>query len=247
MEDIQKYLTVYGDYLEDIRKRVYKLVIIFLSAFVLGFFATKPLLRFMIDILEIKDVVITTTSPFQIVDLAMSIGAFVAIIVTLPILIYHIYSFLRSGLVDQEKRFFFLLLPIGLVLFVTGFSYGFVTLYYALQIIAKVNITLGVVNLWDISRFISQMVLTSALLGVIFQFPIVITFLIKIGILNTKFLKSKRRHAAVGIFVFVSLLPPTDGLSLIIMSLPLVAIYELTILANSYMRRGSGQHNIISS
>lgn len=245
MDDIKKYLSEYGDYLEDIRKRVYKIVIIFLVAFACGFLGTKPLLKIFIDFLQIKDVVITTTSPFQIVDLAMSIGVFVAIIVTLPVLIYHIYNFLRSGLVKQERRFFFLLLPIGLVLFITGFSYGFLTLYYALQIVAKVNITLGVVNLWDISRFISQMVVTSALLGVIFQFPIVITFLIKMGVVDTKFLKSKRRHAVVFIFAFVSLLPPTDGLSLIVMSLPLLAIYEFTIHANSLLGSGKSRHRII--
>lgn len=245
MDEVKKYLVEYADYLEDIRSRVYRLVIIFLIAFAVGFFATKDILRLFIDFLQIKDVVITTTSPFQIVDLAMSIGVFVAIIITLPIFIHQLYSFLRSGLIKEERLFFFLLLPIGLLLFVVGFLYGFMTLYYALQMVAQVNITLGIVNLWDISRFISQMVLTSTLLGVMFQFPLVITFLTKIGILNVKFLKSKRRYAVVGVFIFVSLLPPTDGLSLIVMSLPLILIYELTIFVNSYIKRGSGQHRVM--
>ena len=236
MDELTDYITEYGDYLEEIRKRVYKTILLFLIVFTTGFFLTTPFLRLILTFLKIKDVVITTTSPFQIVDLAMSIGIFFAIIVILPVVIYHIYSFLRSSLLPQEKRFFFLLLPIGFLLFIIGFIYGFATLYYALKIIAAINITLGVVNLWDISRFISQMVITSALLGVMFQFPIVITFLIKIKIISVDFLKSKRRHAIVIIFTFVSLLPPTDGLSLVIMSLPLVAIYELTIFFNLYNR-----------
>lgn len=236
MNEFKKYIEKYTEYLEDIRKRLYKLVIIFVLAFGVGFFLTTSFLRFFLRLLKIKDVVITTTSPFQTIDLAMSVGVFFAIIVVLPILVYQTYSFLRSALTIQEKKFFLVLLPIGLVLFVTGFIYGFVVLYYALKLIAEVNIGLGVVNLWDISRFISQMVLTSTLLGVLFQFPIVITFLIKLKVLSTNFLKSKRRHAVVAIFVFVSLLPPTDGLSLIVMSLPLVLIYELTIFFNSLKR-----------
>ncbi len=236
MDELKRYVTEYGEYLEDVRMRLYRLVILFIIVFCVGFFFTTPFLKFFIRFLKIEDVVITTTSPFQIVDLAMSIGVFSAIIVTLPVLVFQVYSFLSSGLLSNEKKFFIKLLPVGLLLFITGFSYGFATLYFALKIIAKVNVSLGVVNLWDISRFISQMVLTSALLGVIFQFPIVITFMIKMNILNVDFLKSKRRQAVVAIFVFVSLLPPTDGLSLVVMSLPLVAIYELTILVNSYSK-----------
>jgi sec-independent protein translocase protein TatC len=237
MNDVKKYLAEYGDYLEEIRRRLYFLVIIFIIVFVIGFFLTTPFLKFFISILQIKDVLITTTSPFQIVDLAMSVGVFFAIIATLPIFVYNMYSFLRSGLLPFERKFFFLLIPVGLILFVVGFSYGFATLYYALRLIAEINVSLGVVNLWDISKFISQMMLTSALLGVIFQFPIIITFFIRMGFFEAELLKSKRRHAVVFIFVFVSLLPPTDGLSLVVMSLPLIVIYELTIKINSYGKR----------
>lgn len=236
MDGIKKYIAEYGDYLDDIRKRLYRLVIIFALAFGVGFFLTTPLLRILIRFLKITDVTITTTSPFQIVNLAMNVGLFFAIIVTLPLIVFQVYSFLRAGLLKRERKFFFTLLPIGFLLFVTGFTYGFMTLYFALQLIAKVNISLGVVNLWDIGQYISQMVLTSTLLGVIFQFPIVITFLIRLSVVSVEFLRSKRRHAIVAIFIFVSLLPPTDGLSLVIMSLPLIAIYELTIAFNSYGR-----------
>jgi len=60
----------------------------------------------------------------------------------------------------------------------------------------------------------------------------VIRFLIRIGVMSIEFLRSKRRHAIVVIFIIVSLLPPTDGLSLVLMATPLVLIYELTILFN---------------
>jgi sec-independent protein translocase protein TatC len=234
--EIKKYFSEYAEYLEEIRSRLYKIIVLFVSVFFVGFFLTAPVLKVFISFLKIKDVVITTTSPFQMVDLAMNVGLFFAVIIVLPFFIYQLYSFLYSGLLPKERRFFILLLPIGLVLFVTGFIYGFVTLYYALKLIAEINVNLGVVNLWDISRFISQMFITSALLGIIFQFPIVVTFLIRLGIVSINFLKAKRKHAIVLIFIFVSLLPPTDGLSLIVMSAPLVLIYELTIIFNSFKK-----------
>jgi sec-independent protein translocase protein TatC len=105
-------------------------------------------------------------------------------------------------------------------------------LYYGIKLIAKTNINLGVVNYWDINTFISQIVLTSSLLGLLFLFPLVITFLIKLKVISVNFLKSKRRHAVVVIFIVVSLLPPTDGLSLILMAVPLMLIFEITVLLN---------------
>lgn len=79
--------------------------------------------------------------------------------------------------------------------------------------------------------------MTSALLGLIFEFPIVLTFFVKIGIITPNFLKSKRRHSYFIMFVVTSLLPPTDGLSLIVMVIPLIIIFEITIMINSIIYR----------
>jgi sec-independent protein translocase protein TatC len=233
MEEWKKHLAKYSDYFDDLRQFLYKIAVIFISTFAIGFFLATPMLKFLLSLLRLDTVVVAATSPFQIVDLAMNIGVFFAIMVIIPVFVYYLYAFLKPGLLPHERKIFFSFLPAALLLFVIGFLYGFTTMYWALRMIAEVNVNLGVVNLWDISRFVSQMVLTSALLGLIFEFPIVVSFLIKLNILKVEFLKAKRRHAVVIIFIFVSLLPPTDGLSLLIMALPLLLIYELTILFNS--------------
>jgi sec-independent protein translocase protein TatC len=135
-------------------------------------------------------------------------------------------------LLPKERKIFVLSMPLGVLLFLIGFLYGCGMLYYGIKLIAQTNISLGVVNYWDINTFISQIVLTSSLLGLLFIFPLVITFLIRLGIISVNFLRSKRRHAIVVIFIIVSLLPPTDGLSLILMAAPLVLIFEFTVLFN---------------
>ena len=227
-EAFQKYAV----YFEELRKSLLRLTKIFIIIFAVGFFATTPVIRFVLSKIHLEGVTIVTTSPFQLVDLAMSVGFFSACIVTVPILIFNLYSFVRPGLLPSERSAFVFLIPFGLILFLIGFLYGCGMLYFATKLIAQVNVGLGVANYWDISTFISQMVLTSSLLGVLFIFPLVISFLIKAGIMSVNLLKSKRRHAVVIIFIIVSLLPPTDGLSLVLMSVPLLLIFELTILFN---------------
>jgi len=233
VEGIQKYIVQYVGYLDEIRRRVLILVKIFAGVFLVGFIATGPLIRLVIEKLAIENVLIVTTSPFQLVNLAMSSGFFLASVIIAPFFAYHLYTFLSPGLLATEKRLFVSLIPLSLVLFFVGFSYGFTTMYFATESIAQLNVSLGVVNYWDIGKFVSEIVLTSSLLGLIFQFPIAITFMIRVGFVRVEFLRSKRRHAIVVIFFLVSLLPPTDGLSLILMALPMWIIYELTILVNS--------------
>lgn len=226
----------YGEYLEEIRQRVYALALFFTIFFLVGFLFAGRIIGFALDFLKIENVSIVTTSPFQFINLSMNIGISLALLLSMPIFLFQLYSFLRDGLNRNEKFFFFKLLPLSSLLFSVGFIYGFIIMYYAFVYIAQLNESLGIKNVWDIDRFISQIVVTSALLGLIFQFPIVLSFLIKMDVLDLKFLKSKRRLAFAVIFVGVALLPPTDGFSLVIMALPLLLIYELTILANNFRK-----------
>lgn len=234
----ETYLNEYGVYLEDLKRRILLLVKIFAVIFASGFFLTGLIVKTAIQLLSFKDVSIVITSPFQMVDIAMSTGFFIASVITAPIAVYQIYTFLSPGLLPKEKRLFIMLIPVALILFFIGFAYGFMVLYFGISVIAEINVKLGVVNYWDIGKFISDIVLTSSLLGLIFQFPIIITFLVRLGLFNSRFLRKKRRIAYFLIMVFVSLLPPTDGLSLILMAAPMIIIYELTILANSRVVRG---------
>ena len=83
----------------------------------------------------------------------------------------------------------------------------------------------------------SQIILASTFLGLVFQFPIVLTFLIRIGLVKVAYLREKRTYAVAGMFIFVGFLPPPDIFSTIIQALPLIIIYELTIRVNSVWDR----------
>lgn len=232
MNKFQEGLSKYSHYFEGFRRKIVLLVKIFAVVFVIAFLNAGPVIKILLKYLTMKGVTVVTTSPFQLVEVAMSIGFFLACVVVIPICIYYLYVFLKPALFRKEQRFFLLSLPLALVLFAIGFLYSVVMLYYAIRLIAVVNVTLGVANYWDISNFIYQIVFTSTLLGLLFMFPLVITLLVRIGLITVEFLRTKRRHAVAVIFVIVSLLPPTDGLSLILMAVPLVLIYEITVLVN---------------
>jgi sec-independent protein translocase protein TatC len=236
MEKLNQKFSGYYEYFENLRKRVYSIAIVFAAFFILGFFQAGHIVSAIISIFRLDDASVVTTSPFQFLDLAMNVGLYTGFIASLPLLIYHAYDFLKDGLNKKEKRLFFVLLPVGLILFILGFSYSMTILYFYLNSISAINLSFGIKNVWDISGFFSQIILASVFIGIVFQFPIILTFLIRVGLVRVEFLREKRYYAIAGIFIFVGFLPPPDIFSTFFQALPLVVMYQLTILANSRWR-----------
>lgn len=232
MEDIKTSIQKFLPYLEDIQKRFYNSTLIVVGVFFLGFFSAGFLLKKFILYFHLDNVTLATTSPFQFAHIAIDIGIFCALLVGLLLFMYHFFMFAYSALTKKEMKGLLLSIPLSFFLFLIGFSYGFFILFYSFKLLASINVSLGIQNIWDISLFLSQMAITSALLGLVFQMPLVLTLLIKLKVFSVSLLKSKRRFVILLLCVLVSLLPPTDGLSMIAMALPLYFLYELTILIN---------------
>jgi sec-independent protein translocase protein TatC len=234
MDEFEEKLKEYSPYLEDLFRRIYIITIAFIGFFVIGFFLAGPIIKLLTSFFDFKDVTLATTSPFQFVGLAMDAGLFFAMIFCIPLCVYHLYKFTGAGLRKKERAMILLILPLSLILFLLGFAYCFSILYFTMQTLATINVGFGFTNLWDISMFLSQIISTSVLLGLLFEFPILMTVLVKFEMFNVNFLKEKRRHVFFVMFILTSLLPPTDGISLLLMVLPLIVMYEATIIYNMF-------------
>lgn len=233
MEELKKNIEKYLPFLEDLRHRLYIGVILFVIFFLSGFLSTGIILKKLLNFVHIDQVVIATSSPFQFIEVAMDIGSFIAIMASVPYIIYSFYVFALPALTRRERTRLLKSIPSSIGLFIVGFIYGFFILNYSLESLATINIRLGIANFWNISQFLSQMLITSALLGLVFELPLLLSLLIKLGIISPQTLKDNRRIAYFMLFALTSLLPPTDGISLVAMTLPLVLLYEVTILLNN--------------
>jgi sec-independent protein translocase protein TatC len=227
-DNLEKFLP----YFEDLRSRLYKGMILIVVFFVGGFLSAGVIIKKLLEFIHVEGVTITTYSPFNFADVAMDVGFFLALMVAIPYVIFSFYAFIMPALTKSEQMKLLKSIPLSIFLFVTGFAYGFFILYYSLEFLAAVNIGLGIANFWNIGQFLSQIFITAALLGLVFQFPLFLTLLVKLGIITPQTLKNKRRIAYFSLFGLSALLPPTDGISLIAMVLPLVLLYEVTIWFN---------------
>lgn len=233
---LHKFISKYSFYLEKIRKRLFFLIISFIAFFSLGFIFSGYIIKFFIRFFDLKLVQIITVSPFQFMNLAVNTGVFMAIILTFPLALLQIFSFLKNALTPREKNIFYKIALFSLLLFCLGFIFGIFVMKYVVIAVAKINLGLDIANMWDIGLFLSQILLTASLLGIMFQFPLVLNFLIKFGLVKADFLRKRRRWAIVASLGFSALLPPTDIISLIIMALPLILLFEITLLINRSKR-----------
>lgn len=228
----KNFITEYASYFEELRKRLFFMVIFFISVFAMSFFFSGHIIKLFLGFFKVENVQMMIVSPFQSVDLAINVGLFISVIATFPLIIYNMFSFLKSALTKYERKIFILIIPASILLFLSGFAFGFFVMYYAIIALAGFSFSIGAANMWDVSLFSSQILLTASLLGIIFQFPIILTAIIRTGAMDVEVLKNKRRWAIALAFVGPALLPPTDGLSLIIMALPIILLFEITLLIN---------------
>lgn len=231
-EDLDAAIVRYTPYLSEVRKRLLFIVSIFLIAWTVGFIYYRQIVLFIMNLFDLQGINIAFTSPFEFISLAFNAGLLLGVSFTLPFILFQFFSFFKPALRTNEYRLILSFFPLNIILFVIGFGFGVFMMRFVISIFAQRTAELQIENLWDINLFLTQIVFTALLLGLFFQLPVILSILLKLGALKYSGLTKKRPYIyAVGL-IFVVLLPPTDLFSLVAMYLPLVAMFELTLLFN---------------
>ncbi len=234
------FQTLYNDarpYLVELKKRVIVTLIVFVVATIAGFAFYERIIKFLIEILSLKGINIVFTSPFQFINLAISCGMATGLVFSFPLLVYQTLSFLKPALRGKESKMIMRLLPFSLFLFLFGFSFGLLIMKWQIEIFLGKSVSLGIGNILDISHLLSTVLITSALMGLSFQYPIILLFLLHLGIIKRNKLSKWRPWIYLASFVFAVLLPPDSILADILLSLPLVVLFEFTLLLNRIAER----------
>lgn len=237
-DTVQENINRYFPLLAEVRRRLLFVLSIFILFGVFGFFYYEKIVTFTIGLLDLDGVNIVFTSPFQFLNLAISSSLSIGLIVTIPLLIYQLLIFLKPALKVKEYRSVMSLLPISIVLFIGGFAFGFLMMKYVVTIFYTKSVELNIGNMLDISRLLTQILVTSTFMGLAFQFPIVMSILMDFKIVTHKMFASQRPIAYVIAICFAAFMPPTDILSLVLLTLPLILLFEFTLMLNRVFRKG---------
>jgi sec-independent protein translocase protein TatC len=233
---LQDTINKYYPYLAEIRKRLMFVAAIFIAASVLGFFYFEKVLKFALTYFKLEGSV-GFTSPFQFLELSVNSAVLVGSVVIFPIIIIQLLSFLKPALRNKEFRTVLAFVPFSIILFIIGFAYGIFIMRYVVVMFKEKSVLLALGSFIDVSKFLSQMLSTSALLGLAFQYPIVLSVLMRLKVLKYEVVKKQRLWAYLGSLFFAMILPPTDLYSLVLLTVPLVILFEITLLLNRFVHK----------
>jgi len=202
---------------------------VFSVAAIVGVIFYEKIVTLFISLLDLKGATIIFTSPFEYMNLSLNCGVVVGVIITLPLIIYQLIGFFEPAMTKKEFKTFKNVIPLSLILFIAGFIVGFIMMKYVGVLSYNTSQKLGISSYLNISNLLSTVLVTSSLMGIAFQFPIVLIFLIRFKVVSYKLIAEKRFIAYILAIVFAALMPPTDIISLILLTIPLVILYEIVL------------------
>jgi len=159
----------------------------------------------------------------------LKVGMLSGVILTCPYWLYHVWAFLSPGLYKHERRYAAGFIVAGTILFMLGVCFVYFLVYpAAFQYLFTIG---GDVDkpMITIDEYLSFFTMTTLLFGAAFELPVVLMVLALMGIIDADFLKSKRRYAFVILAIVAAVLTPPDGLSMLMMLVPLCMLYESSI------------------
>lgn len=235
MSDGGKDLSVLG-HIDELRRRLVKSVIAIAIGAVISFIFRD----YIIYILKLPagDISLQAIEMTEMMGTYMRVSLIGGIILTMPYLTYHLIMFVSPALTRKEKKHVYIILPWIALMFAAGvvFSY-FILVPPATRFLLTFGSSVAEIQprVGNYINLISRLLLA---MGLVFEMPVITTFLTRIGVLKPKWLSDKRKIAIIFSFVLAAIITPTfDPINQILVAIPLVALYELSILLSRIVQK----------
>jgi len=225
-----------AEHLEELRTRILYSAISVVLALIAGLALAKPLLRQIADRAQVRQ--IQTISPTEGFVTYMKVALYIAVAIAMPVLIYQFVRFLAPGLTRRERMYLYRAIPFVVLSFAIGASFAFFVLApRALYFLSNFG---SDIFRWDprAEEIISFFLTLMLGVGLMFELPLVLYILAKIGVVNTKRLSSVRKYAIILVMIAAAIITPTpDPFNMMLVAIPLYGLYELGILLTRFAKR----------
>ncbi|WP_375616153.1 MULTISPECIES: twin-arginine translocase subunit TatC [unclassified Bartonella] len=243
-DEVDASMATLLEHLIELRQRIIAAVVAFLIAFMMCFLVKDYILNFLLWpyqwAMKIagsnpESIRLQSTQVWETFLTKMKLAAFGGIILSFPYTAFQFYSFIAPGLYKNERMAFLPFLIGGPILFCIGGAFVYtllapIILWFSLsqQFLPDVHLRIDfIVRISDYLSFMTSFILV---FGLIFQLPLVISLLTKVGFLTSHDLVSKRKWAILLSFIIAAIVTPSDFFTMFAVALPTIALYEISIL-----------------
>ena len=233
------------EHLDELRTRLILSIAAFVVAFGVCFWQNHRILTWLDNPLphDRHPITLGVTEPFMT---TITVTAYCALLVALPFVLYQVYAFVLPAFSPSERRVALPLLMLVPVLFIAGVAFGyFLVLDPAVHFLLNFNDNQFNVQV-RARDYYSFVTMTLLAMGIIFQIPMGIIAATRLGITSPKQLRQQRRYAYLIITVVAALLPSIDPVSMLIEMVPLIVLFELSIVLASLFGQ-SGSRSVASA
>ncbi len=245
-------------HLEDLRKRIVVSLLSLLVTFVVAFNFSEEIfgvlmfpLRYSLDFSvtgmyfqfiptdKLHSTKLVFLEPAEAFWMNMKVAFVAAIVISLPVIFHQLWKFISPGLQQNEKKYVFPFVISTTALFLIGASFCFViVLPFALSFLLSYKVGDFLMPMLSVGKYVDFCLKFIVAFGAIFELPILLIFLTRIGLVSTATLKRNRRMAIVLAFVAGAVLTPTpDAFNQTLMAVPIILLYELGILLSVFFEK----------
>ena len=226
------------DHLGELRSRIVKAAIAFVLAATVAWFFRAQLFHLLIEpaggLIEGDQLFVTSVAERFLSDMKMALWA--AFVVTIPIILYQAWAFVAPAVGDMGRMFTYILITLASSLFLAGIAFGY---FFVLPTGLKFLLSFGGERYENIITPSYYMAFTTRFLlacGLVFELPAATYVCAKMGLIDANMLKKYRKHAIVANTILAAAITPSpDPFSMIMLALPLLVMYELSIVIARYV------------
>lgn len=204
----QNEMTVV-EHIGELRKRLTLIVVFFLLALIAGFFLAEPLIRYLQFSEEARNL---TLNAFKITDpikIYMQVMMILALIITSPLIMYQFWAFISPGLSERERKVTLGYIPFSLSLFIGGIAFSYLVLFpYVIGFMLNISENLDIQETIGINEYFQFLFQITLPFGFIFQLPVLMLFLTRLGILTPMMMTKYRKYAYLALVTIAAFITP---------------------------------------
>jgi len=224
----------FWDHLEELRRRLISALLFIAAGFCAVYFFVPILQDFLIgSFFPGNDTPLALLAPTEGFVVRLKLALVGGFFVSSPAVFYHFWRFVAPGLLPREKSFIIPVVITSTASFITGAVFAFFVLPYATRFFLSFG-NEYIQNTWSFGSYVDFIVRLMIAFGVVFEMPLVIYFLARLGIVTPDFLRAKRRYAILIILVIAAVVSPPDIFTMIVLSVPMIILYEVSIFIASF-------------
>ena len=240
-EDQNEVEMSFIDHLEELRWRlIYALIGIVIGSIIAWIFIDPLVYYVLLKPARDSGADLQNLKPFGQLFLFMQVAIAVGIIISVPNIFYQLWKFISPALKQKERKYILSIVIFTSICFLSGIAFAyFVMLPLTLKFAAQFGVE-EIKNQFAIDEYMSIIISVMLAAGFIFELPMVSFFLSKLGILKPEYMRKFRKHAIVTIMILAAFLTPgTDPVSQIMLAIPLVLLYEISIFISKISMKKS--------